>query len=388
MITRDELRQLAQVESPEGSAVSFYFQPRTPQNKSHHEEVILVKDLVREALRHTERSLRNGHVRADLNRILELAEHLHGNHARAKAVFACDAQGIWREFDLPSRLRQTQLFVNYRFHLRPITVVAAACPRCCVALIDREKARLFSLGMGEISEHTGICNAVARRVRTDGFAGYDAGHMERHVDNEARRHFKNVAERLQEVHAREGCDAFLVGCRDEIWPEVQPHLHAYVKQRLLGRFFIDPAQATAEQVQEQAQRVLQEHEAGRRQALVREVLGESQRNGRGAVGLRHVLNSLERGEVQTLLLGEKFSARAVECRNCGHLDTRLVKTCAVCSKETRELEDVGDAILGRAIGGGIETACIPDDPGFERAGNIGALLRFRADQSTPGKLAV
>ncbi len=59
--------------------------------------------------------------------------------------------------------------------------------------------------------------------------------------------------------------------------------------------------------------------------LVREVMGEAQRNARGAVGLRHVLNALERQEVQTLLMGRDFKAEAVECPNCRHLDTRMVK---------------------------------------------------------------
>ncbi len=82
MITREELRQLAQLESAENSAVTFYFQPQTPQNKSHREEQIQVKDLVRDALRRAEKNGNNPSLRADLKRILELAEQLHGNHAR------------------------------------------------------------------------------------------------------------------------------------------------------------------------------------------------------------------------------------------------------------------------------------------------------------------
>src|ERR1700751_2724380 len=115
MITREELRQLAQLEAAENSAVTFYFQPQTPQNKSHREEQIQVKDLVREALHAAEGNGNNAGVRADLKRILELAEQLHGNHARGKAVFACSARGIWREFDLPKRLKKTQLYVANRF---------------------------------------------------------------------------------------------------------------------------------------------------------------------------------------------------------------------------------------------------------------------------------
>ena len=382
MITREELRQLAEVESKENAAVTFYYQPRTPQNKSHREEAILVKDLVKQATRQVHA---NG-ARPDLDRILGMAEQLHGNHARAKAVFACRAQGVWREVDLPPLLPATQVVVNRRFHLRPLVTLAVGSPRCCVALVDREKARLFTLRAGELSELTGLFDALPRRVRTDGFAGYDAGHKERHIDNEAMRHFKHVAERLRELQARQGCEAFIIGCRDETWPELEPHLHPYIRQRLIGRFAVDPADATLDQVKEQAERVLREHQEAQRQGLVREVVGKAQRDARGTVGLRRVLESLERGEVQTLLIGREFSARAVECVNCGHLDTRMVKSCAVCGHETRELDDVGDALVRRALRGGLDFVLIQDEA-LEKAGNIGALLRFRADQNTPQKLA-
>ena len=70
MITREEIRQLAQFESPAGCAISFYFQPQTPQNKSHREEAIMVKDLVRDALRKAERNGNHTVLREDLEKIL------------------------------------------------------------------------------------------------------------------------------------------------------------------------------------------------------------------------------------------------------------------------------------------------------------------------------
>jgi peptide subunit release factor 1 (eRF1) len=383
MITREELRQLAEVESKENAAVTFYYQPRPPQNKSHREEAILVKDLVKQAVHQAHGA--NG-ARPDLNRILEMSEQLHGNHARAKAVFACSAQGVWREFDLPPLLPATQLVIDHRFHLRPIATLGARSPRCCVTLVDREKARLFTLRAGDLSERTGLFDVVPRRGRTDGFLGYDAGHKERHIDNETMRHFKHVAERLRDLQAREGCEAFIVGCRDETWPELVPHLHVYIRQRLIGRFSVDPVLVTLEEIKEQAERVLHEHDRAGRQELIREVLGEAQRNARGTVGLRHVLQSMERGEVQTLLIGQNFAAKAVECSNCSHLDTRMVKSCAVCGHETRELDDVADALVRRALRGGLDYVYLEDEA-LEKAGNIGALLRFRADQNTPQKQA-
>ncbi len=387
MLTRDELRQLAEVESPENCAVSFYYQPETPQDKSHKGESILVKDLVKNALRQAERAGGNGIARADLQRILEIAEHLHGNHARGKAIFACAKNKIWREVDLPPRLGRSEIFVNQRFQLRPLMTLIQTGPRCLIVLFDREKARFFDFWLGDIVELPGRVDFLPRRGRSDGFAGYDAGHNERHVENEEMRHLKAIADQMQDLMNRGIFRAIVVAGRDETWAALEPHLHSYVSQRLIGRFFIDPATASLDQVRAEAARIVAETRQDRHQGLIREVLGEASRDGRGAVGLRHVLTALERGEVQTILIGRGFNAAAVECPQCGHLDTRMVKDCALCGKPTRELHDVSDALIARAVRGGADLIEV-DDPEFARAGNIAALLRFRADQSTARKLAI
>jgi peptide subunit release factor 1 (eRF1) len=121
--------------------------------------------------------------------------------------------------------------------------------------------------------------------------------------------------------------------------------------------------------------------------LVRQVMGEAQRNALGAIGLRHVLNALERQEVQTLLLARDLKAEAAECPNCRHLDTRMVKHCAVCAHETRHLGDISDALVDLALRNGAEIRFIDGDAELEKAGHVAALLRFRADQNTAERLA-
>jgi len=118
------------------------------------------------------------------------------------------------------------------------------------------------------------------------------------------------------------------------------------------------------------------------------VIGEAQRNACGALGLRHVLTALERQEVQTLIVGREFKSEAVECCNCRHMDTRMVKNCAVCGHETREINDISDVLVDLALRNGAEIQFVDGDPDLEKAGRVGALLRFRADQNTAGKVAV
>jgi peptide subunit release factor 1 (eRF1) len=386
MITRENIRELAGFESPEGGALSFYYQPSTPKDKSHREELILVKDLVRNALRESERNGKNGSTREDLQKILDMAERLHGNGGRAKAVFASGKEHFWREYDLPARLAGSRLFVNRRFHLRPLTAIADVLPRLLIVAADKTKARFFELWMDEITEREKFANELPRHGRSDGFAGYDAGHAKRHVENEALHWYKRLAERMRELQDC-GYERFLVGCREENWPEIEPCLHPYVRQRFVGHFAIDPATATIGQMRESAEALYNEFRSRRRAGLVREAIGGAQSNGRGATGLRRVLGSLEKGEIQTLLLARDFARRAVQCRNCGHLDSHITETCAVCGQATEHLDDVADALLRVALRKGIEIIHIPDNPELAAVGGVAAVLRFRADQNTEGKKA-
>ena len=384
MITREEIRELAQFRTngDEGWALSFYFEPHTPQNKSHREETILAKDLVRKALREAEKNSKNGSTRADLNRILELAENLHGNQARARAVFACSSPNFWREFDLPPQLPGTQLFVNRQFHLKPLSVLLGAQPRLCVVLVDRHKARFFDLRVDELKEQEGMFRTLpARPGRSDGFAGYDGGHAQRRIDDEALHHFKGVAEHLSTAWEKGFYEKLVIGCHDNSWHELEAQLHPYVKKVLLGHFSADLNRITNDQIREEAGRILRESLDQRCKDLARESISQAKSNARGVTGLRRVLRSLELGEVQTLLIGDKFSHLAVECTNCGHLDAHMVRACPICGHETREIEDVTEAIIPAAIQRDIELLYVKDDEEFDRAGNIAALLRFRADQS-------
>jgi len=389
MITREDIRELAQFHTngDEGSALSFYFEPSTPQNKSHREETILAKDLVRRALREAEKTSKNGSTRADLNRILEMAENLHGNQARARAVFACGSRNFWREFDLPSQLPGTQLFVNRQFHLKPLALLLGAQPRLWVALVDRQKARFFDLRLDELKEREGkFRTPPGRQGRGDGYAGYDGGHAQRRVNDEALHHFKSVAEHLSAALEKGLFEKLIIGCHETSWHELEPQLHPYVKQRLLGHFASDLTRITNEQIREQSGRILRESLDQRCKELAREAISQAKSNARGVTGLRRVLKSLELGEVQTLLIGDKFSHLAVECLNCSHLDAHMVRHCPACGHETREIEDVTEAVIPAAIRRDIELFYVKDDPEFDRAGNIAALLRFRADQSKGGGL--
>jgi len=387
-MTRDEIRELAafQADQSKGAcALSFYFQPDPPQDRSHRREAIVAKDVVKQALKSAAAQGKNGPLHADLDRVLELAANLRGN-VRGRAVFACSAQNFWKEYELPPHLGSTHIYLEPRFQLKPLAAVLGAQPALSVAMVDRQRARIFDLRLHDLRERAAIVHMLSRSASSYGYNGYEAGHAERRVAEEALQHFKAVAERLR-IDLEKGIwNRLIVGCHDSNWPEFEPHLHAYVKQRLIGRFSADVASVSNEEIRDHAGAILEQWIEERASTKVNEALDLAKSNGRGVAGLRRVLQALETGAVQSLFLSENYSARAVECTHCGHLDAHLVQFCVACGNSTRELTDVCDAIIPIAIRRDIELFYPKENDGLDRAGNIAALLRFRSDQ-TSGQVA-
>ena len=388
MMTRDEIRELAAFQADEtkgACALSFYFQPDPPQDRSHRREAIVAKDVVKQALKSSAATGKNGSLHADLDRVLDLATNLRG-HARGRAVFACSAQNFWKEYELPPHLVSTQIYLQPRFQLKPLAALLGAQPALSVAIVDRQRARFFDLRLDDLRERGAIVHMLSRNASSQGYNGYEGGHAERRVSEEALQHFKAVSERLRTDSEKGIWERLIVGCQDANWSEFESHLHPYVKQRLIGRFSADVASVSNEEIRDRAAAVLSQWIAKRASTKVSEALDFAKSNGRGVTGLRRVLQALEAGEVQTIFLTENYSARAVECPHCGHLDVHLVPSCVACGKPTRELTDVCDAILPIAIRRDIELFYLREHTDLDRAGNIAALLRFRSDQTT-GQIA-
>jgi peptide chain release factor subunit 1 len=386
-ISREQIRELAEFRNEESCAVSFYYQPSAPRNKAHKEDIILIKDLARDAMHRLEAKGKKDCAREDIERIVRSSGELRSNGTHGKAVFACAAQNVWREFEVPPALGSTQLVVDRHFRLKPLARLLGASPLLAIVLIDKHRARIFDLRLGELTEREDLFHPLTRRGRSDGFGGYDGGHAQRRVEDEVRQHFKNVAGILKELQEKGIFERWILACQDAHRPMFDAQMHPYVSQTLIGHFNADLGHVSADEIRTQAQRILDRWQDERRREMMNQALSQARSNGRGVTGLRRVLRSLELGEVQTLLIGDNLQGHAVECTGCGHIDAHLVSFCPVCGRATQEIVDVGEAILPWVVRRDVETFYVKDDPEFDKVGNIAALLRFRSEKVQPISMA-
>ena len=259
-----------------------------------------------------------------------------------------------------------------------------ASPLLGVVLVDRHRARIFDLRLGELTEREDLFHPLPRRGRSDGFAGYDGGHAQRRVEDEARQHFKNVAETLKGLLEKGVFEKWILACQDA-HRSAAGAATASLRQSGADWPLSCGCRRTSRETRSAPtrSRLSSDGKTIAGANLCNQALSQARSHGRGVTGLRRVLRSLEMGEVQTLLIGENLQAHAVECSACGHIDAHLVSYCPVCGRATQEIVDVGEAILPWVVRRDIETFYVKDDPEFDKVGNIAALLRFRSEKVQP-----
>jgi peptide subunit release factor 1 (eRF1) len=256
-----------------------------------------------------------------------------------------------------------------------------------VALVDQQNARFLDAYFDELREQGTMTNPSPRHGRSDGYGGYDAGHVQRHSEDEVRRHFRAVSEFLLNGAERKQYEALVIGCGDVNWPDLEKQLHPDVVRRMVGRFSADLGTLSNEKAAAEAYRLVQQSLAHYQRTLLLQTVDQARSNGLGVTGLRRVLRATEMGEVDTILMSRDYSARAVECTNCRHLDSHIVPYCSVCGRATRKLEDVCEALVPAALRNNLGLILLPRDETLDQVGNIAALLRFRADRNKNHLLA-
>lgn len=379
-IALDELKELAGFWTEDGDAISVYFKAPAATDLAHRDESILAKDQIKQRLGNLKGS--SPADRADVERIIQTVAEMKGNGERAKVIFACKRKGIWREFDVPGDLK-CKAEVGPGFALAPLIAQQQGRQRYCIALADRNRARLLLLEAREINEHSPLLDEDKEKIRTTG-AG-KSGHLERKNEEKVRRHFAFLADHLLHFHEHKDFDHLIIGCRDEMWPEIEAELHPQLKRILVGRFAVDTGNASREEIQEKAQAIVDAKDRTDETRLIERTMGGFAADGLGAVGLDAVMEALEKGEVRTLLWTSKRDGHersASMCESCGHLEARTAPACSLCKGRMRLFSNAEEALLRHILGRGVEVRELhfmklpmPD--------RIAAWLRFRADVSTP-----
>jgi peptide chain release factor subunit 1 len=368
MLTQDEIDRLARFDGGGARVLSTYLDldPARQVKRSYR---IVFEDRVHEL-----RDRLAEPTRAELAREAAGTDAwLQGHPPQGKgfALFSCAPRNFWQAYFLPVRVADHLAFEPTP-DVAPLLDVLDEYERYAVALVDLEKARLFTVFLGAIEEIEALKDFVPREHDQGGpVQGHRAAHVHWHL--------KRVVQHLAELLRRRQLDRLVLAGPEEATSEMRGLLPRALAWRLVGVIPAETRAGTAEILErtlEVERSVEREHE----ERLLDELFERVGARGRATCDVAPTLEALWKGAVRTLMVAESAHTPGRECPNCARLEPGTVANCPACGTAMNPVHDLFHAAARRALlqAGHVETVHAEAARRLqERCGGMGALLRYR-----------
>jgi peptide subunit release factor 1 (eRF1) len=372
MVTLEQIEELEAFDSRGARVLSLYLriEPASQVRRSYR---IDLEDLLREAREKLDES-----ARADFATEAAKAQAwLDGQpqpRGKGLAVFSCSLRGLWRADFLAVPVMNHVTF-EPRPDVAPLLELIDEYERYAVAVVDKEKARLFTVFAGEIEESEHFKDFVFGKTDQGGISQPD---YQRHHEMHVLWHLKKVAKRLAELHRERPFDRLILAGPEEAATELRRLLSRPLNQRVVA---VVGAELFANE-REILDRTLEIERTVERQVEERllgqliELLGP---NGRAMLGVEPTLAALWADTVQTLVVTHELHLAGSECSNCGRLDPGRIQQCPTCGKEMREVHDLVHRAMARAVEQSARVDVLHGAAGhrlMELGDGLGCLLRY------------
>ena len=305
-------------------------------------------------------------------------EWLEGQEPRGKglALISCSPKGFWQAHSLAVRVREHVAFER-RPDVAPLLELVDEYERYAVARVDKKKARLFTVFLGEIEEIKVFEDPLVPTKHDQG--GLSQANFQRHHETHVNWLLKRAAQSLTELHRRRRFDRLILTGPDEATTALRRLL-----PRPLARLLVTVApvkgDASDTEILNATLEVERRIEREAEDRLLKELLDFAGPGGRASLGVVPTLEALWADMVQTLVVADGARSGGSECINCGRLELGTVATCPACGKTMTSLHDVFHRAMARAReqAAGVEVLHGPAARLLQRTGGgLGAFLRYR-----------
>ena len=374
-LTRDAVRRLAELRPPSGKVLSLYLNLDPSEFGTAPARASAVTSLLDEAHRRVEETNGLDHdgketLRADLKRARDyFSSGDFAKGAHGVAVFAAGPD-TFESLKLP-RPVDTGVAIADTAYIAPLAELGAPAS-WCVLLVNRKVGRILRGSAEGLVEGPGVFDDVHGRHSQ---GGWSQARYQRSVEKEAEDHLERVARAAFRAFKRRPFDHLLLGCTDELEPEILDELHDYLRKRYVGRVDVDVENTTAEQVLAATAEAMEAEDRRRERTALDRLAEGVGSGGRGAAGLDDVLGALHERRVEILLYDPGLAASGGVCPRCGWLSTSA-QACPVDGVELAPCDDVVEAAIEAAVAQSADTLAVRHHSDLGPHGRIGAVLRF------------
>lgn len=294
------LDRLADFRATTYPVISLYLDARRDQQGRETYSVFVRKELAARVRRWPERSPERDSFHRDVDRILAWLHESARPSAMALAIFACSgADDFFEAVQLDVPVERHELHVEATPRVFPLARLADQYPRHAVAVLDRHSARIFVFGP---DPGVLVDDIEAEKTRRTDAGGWSQARFQRHVDNFALHHVKDVVEAVDEVVRAEGLEHVVLAAEDQLLSRLRDHLPHPLEERIDAILSVEMSEGEAA-LRERTFAAVRAAKSRTDADHVARVLDAQRAGGLGAAGMEDVFAALANGQVHELLIG-------------------------------------------------------------------------------------
>jgi peptide chain release factor subunit 1 len=194
---------------------------------------------------------------------------------------------------------------------------------------------------------------VPGKHKKGGWFALSQTHYERHIDHHVAMHLKDVVSRFEPFLKGVEIDRIVLGGSEDAILKTRELLPTTVADKIIGTFNAGMFERNSE-ILKKVEPVLSECESRLALEAQGDLIQKAMKQERAAVGLENVLKAVQEGRIMRLLLERDF-------KSGGKLNA---------------VSHIVDLAVQRAVEQGAAVEMVSATGDFQRAGRIGAFLRF------------
>ena len=360
MVTREQVLELVDFKGDKHPVISLYLS-LSPERLKNRGFLVEAKNLLR--------VIENNPVlEGEHKRILDFLQTKFDPSSRSIVIFTSPKDNFFQIYNIPIPVKNACI-VSREPYIKQLIWLLEQYEKYCLVLVDTKKAKIFSIHMGKLVEHTSILDEVPGWHKQ---GGWSQARFQRHIEQHIYEHMKKVADTALYFFKREQLDRLIIGGPHEIVTHFKNILHIYLIRRFVGFLVVD-IEASTQEVEKKVLSLIKKIEVEDDYKLMKRVLDNM---GKMAVaGVEDVIGMLNQGRIQVLLVNPELKMKGWLCSKC-HMIKTVQKPCEICGRDLEKSGDIIENIIEQNFELSGEVHFLANNKKLKELGSIAAILRW------------
>jgi len=304
-------------------------------------------------------------------KLVERYVEKHRDYSGALVMFACWVLDFFEVYPLEVSVGNV-LWVDSSPYIKPLAELQDEYETFAVVVADNKRAKVFLVASSKPASEVDIKGGIKNHVKV---GGWSQQRYERRRDKQLHQYAREIVDALVRMDNENVFNRIVLAGSREVLNEIVGLLPGGLSNRVVGKRVLDLGKGER-YVHKEIMDAFFSAERDEEKKLWGRIKANYLKGGLAVLGMEDVLEMLNQGRVEMILVNREAELRGTRCRDCERIFAGELSACPHCGSTSVFSVDMVNEIVefAKLTGAGVEFADTLKE--LRELGDIGALLRY------------